>query len=436
MNHKFKIQELGAQTLQNHLDICSKRFVKNDKKVALHPYLYQQKHQQEQWSMEDHSGFEVAGPREKIYFDPRKVRVAIVSCGGLCPGINAVIRALVMHLSYRYKVKDIFGIKYGYQGLSQNGDHSFVRLHPESLVDLHETGGSFLGSSRGAPSAQEMLTSLADQKINILFTIGGDGTMRGARAISQASQQMGYHLSVIGVPKTIDNDIPYVKQSFGFDTAVSIAHQAIQSAHLEAEGYQNGIGMVKLMGRQSGYIAASATLAAGHVNFCLVPEVPFELEGKNGLFTLLEQRLKSRKHALIVVAEGAGQHFFKNIDLGRDASGNPKLANIGLYLKDRISEYFKSKHQSISMKYIDPSYLIRSAPANPSDQLFCARLAQNAVHAAMAGKTEMLIGYWHGSMTHVPLSALDDYRQAINPDGNLWFNVLETTGQPNSFHEF
>lgn len=423
----FCVDSLGPANYANPLDIAPKRFIANSKRLAFDPHLFDDKLRD--FSSKKLPSFEIAGPRQKNYFTSAEVKVAIVSCGGLCPGINSVIRALVMQLWHRYNVRVIWGSRYGYQGLAPDGE-PLTPLNPENLVHIHEAGGSFLGSSRGSPPSSLIVDTLMKFKINVLFTIGGDGTMRGAHEIYKECKKRFYKLAIVGIPKTIDNDIAYVRQSFGFDTAVSIAYQAIQSGHNEAKGFFNGIGLVRLMGRHSGFIAASATLAAGHVNFCLVPEIPFALTGERGLFKLLLERLEARKHALIVVAEGAGQNFFSEDIDAKDASGNKKLGNIGLFLKEKITQHFAKIKKTASIKYIDPSYLIRSAPANPADQLFCARLAQNAVHAAMAGKTDMLLGYWHGEMTHVPLAAVNDYRQAIDPTGGLWFNVLEMTGQP------
>ena len=377
--------------------------------------------------------FEVAGPREKIYFDPEQVRAAIVTCGGLCPGLNSVIRALVMQLWHRYGCRYIEGIKGGYHGLAAQNVHHFNGLTPDDVEDIHTQGGTILGTSRGSPPTSEIADSIIAKGINMFFAIGGDGTMRGAAALNDELCKRGAKVAVIGIPKTIDNDIPWVRRAFGFETAVSIAVEAVKAAHVEAESVFNGIGLVKLMGRESGYIAANATLASGDVNFCLVPEVNFDLDGKDGLFASLEKRLKSREHAVIVIAEGAGQKFFEGTaPRETDASGNIKLGDIGPFLRDKIRDHFKKQNIPMTLKYIDPSYIIRAHSGNAGDQLFCARLAQNAVHAAMAGRTGMLIGYWHGRMTHVPFHAISG-RQKINPAGELWFNVLESTGQPAHF---
>lgn len=378
--------------------------------------------------------FEIAGPRESLYFDPSQVRAAIVTCGGLCPGLNTVIRALVMQLWHRYGCTYIEGIRGGFHGLSAARANDFYGLSPDVVENIHTTGGTILGTSRGTPPTEEIVETLLHKKINMLFTIGGDGTLRGATAITELLKKRGESVAIIGIPKTIDNDIPWVRRTFGFETAVSVAVEAVKAAHVEAESVLNGVGLVKLMGRDSGYIAANATLASGDVNFCLVPEVDFELGGKSGLMALLETRLAAREHAVIVIAEGAGQKFIrsqKDYKEEKDASGNVKLGDVGAYLRDEIRSAFKSKNLPITLKYIDPSYIIRASAANSGDQLFCARLAQNAVHAAMAGKTGMMIGYWHGRMTHVPFGAMVG-RQKINPGGELWFNVLETTGQPST----
>lgn len=426
---RLVIQNLGSCLWDSPINLAdSGAFTADDELMVVQPNLKilldQVKNNQ------NPEAFEIAGPREKIYFEPNKVRAAIVTCGGLCPGLNSVIRSLVLQLWHRYGCQYVEGIRGGYHGLSSTTKNHFSGLTPDDVEDIHTQGGTILGTSRGTPPTNEIVDTIIHKNINMLFAIGGDGTMRGAAAINEELRKRGASVAIIGIPKTIDNDIPWVRRSFGFETAVSVAVEAVKAAHVEAESVTNGIGLVKLMGRESGYIAANATLASGDVNFCLVPEVDFDLEGDRGLFAALERRLAERKHAVIVVAEGAGQKFFKSAGLNeKDASGNIKLGDIGVLLRDRIKDHFKSKDISMSLKYIDPSYIIRTSCGNAGDQLFCARLAQNAVHAAMAGRTGMLVGYWHGKMTHVPFSAITG-RQTINPAGELWFNVLETTGQP------
>ena len=373
--------------------------------------------------------FELAGPRSKIYFDPSKLRCALVTCGGLCPGLNDIIRAIVLELFYGYGVRNICGFRYGLQGFIPKYGHDIVDLKPETVVNIHEMGGSILGSSRGPQPVDEIVDSLERINIGILFMIGGDGTLMAATKITDAITERNLKISVVGIPKTIDNDIHMVSRSFGFDTAVDVATQAIKAAHNESAGYPKGIGLIKLMGRYSGFIAATAALAQQDVNFVLVPEVDFDLEGSCGLLTALEKRLNLRGHAVIVVAEGAGQKFFDSTADERDESGNIRLKDIGPFLKDAILSYFSGKNIDVSLKYIDPSYMIRSLPANANDRVFCSFLGRDAVHAGMAGKTKLLIGHWNNHFVHIPMSASAGQRKHIDSKGKLWLSVLGATGQ-------
>lgn len=375
---------------------------------------------------------ELAGPRKMLFFEPARIRIGIVSCGGLCPGINNVIRDIVMTASYHYHVPKIYGFRYGYRGLVE--ENGYIELMPEMVQDIHEQGGSILASSRGSQDTGRMVDRLVQLGINILFVIGGDGSMRGALAISEEIRKREIKIGVIGVPKTIDNDFKFMDQSFGFATAYSKALDAIDGAHREAQGAPNGIGLVKLMGRQSGFIACAATLASNQVNFVLIPEVPFKLEGPNGFLEALHNRLKQRHHAVIVVAEGAGQDLLPNAGEARDASGNIKLKDIGHFLAGQIKAYFNSINTEINLKYIDPSYIIRSVPANPPDSVLCTGLAIQAVHAAMAGKTEMVVAMYHRSLVHVPIHQAISARNLVDPAGPLWLSVLGTTGQPIAFY--
>jgi len=374
--------------------------------------------------------FEKAGPKELVYFDPSKTKAAIVTCGGLCPGLNNVIRGLVMQLNKRYGVKRIVGIKYGYEGFIPRYEHDIVDLDPDLIEYIHMHGGTILGTSRGPQDVSEIVDALERMNINLLFTIGGDGTLRGAQAISEEIAKRRLKIAVGGIPKTIDNDINLIEKSFGFETAFTIATEILRGAHNEAKGAYNGIALVKLMGRDSGFIAANAALAVQEVNFVLVPEVQFELSGQNGFLELLRKRLERKHHALIVVAEGAGQNLFKDQEAEKDASGNIKYKDIGQYLRDEIKNYLKKKNMSYSLKYIDPSYIIRSAPANANDSLFCNILAQNVVHAAMAGRTGFVVGYWNSEFTILPIQVAVKKRKRMSVEGELWSNVIETTGQP------
>lgn len=377
--------------------------------------------------------FEPAGPRRKIFFDPSKTRAAIVTCGGLCPGLNDVIRAIVLELSHRYGVHKIYGFCNGYQGFIAKYGRPVLDLTPEVVRDINEHGGTILGSSRGRQDPDEIVDCLDRMNINLLFVIGGDGSIRGAMQIAQTIAERGEKIAVVGVPKTIDNDIMFIEQSFGFQTAFSEAAKSIRAAHVEALSAPNGIGLVKLMGRHSGFIACYSALAMSDANFVLIPEVPFRLEGENGLFATLKQRIARRGHAVIVVAEGAGQDLIGAAHHQTDASGNVKLDDIGVFLKQKINEYFAGLGWELNLKYIDPSYAIRSVPANPYDSVYCIRLAHNAVHAAMSGRTEMVVGRWHGRFVHVPMALAIRERYCVDPHGDLWTTVLESTGQPREF---
>ena len=373
---------------------------------------------------------EVAGPREKIFFDPSKVHAAIVTCGGLCPGLNSVIRSIVMGLWHQYGVRRISGIRYGYRGLIPEFKIPTIELNPEIVSRIHTEGGTMLGSSRGfGDRVSDIVDSLESMNINMFFTIGGDGTQRGALAVADESTRRGNKISVIGIPKTIDNDFRFVQKSFGFETAVSYAVQAVENAHTEAHDSLHGVGIVKVMGRESGFIAAHTSLATNDVNYVLIPEVPFDLNGPRGLLEDLKKRLETRNHAVILIAEGAGQDLMPARD-DNDASGNKKLNDVGIFLQKQISDFFKSKNIEINMKYIDPSYMIRRAAPNPNDSIYCARLGNNAVHAAMAGKTKIIIGMTNYVFVHLPTRLAVERRNKVDPESPLWRDVLETTGQP------
>lgn len=374
--------------------------------------------------------FEYFGPRRKIYFDPTNLKAAIVTCGGMCPGINSLIRAIVMQLHYMYGVSNVMGVRYGLQGFIPKYNHEMLELTPSVVENIHGRGGAFLGMSRGSQPVDEIVDSLERQNIGLLFMIGGDGTLHATQAITQEITNRKLKIGVVAIPKTIDNDICFVERTFGFQTAVEAATQAILGAHNEATGVPNGIGLVKLMGRLSGFVAAHATLALSEVNFCLIPEVDFELDGPQGLLAKLEERLNLRHHAVVVVAEGAGQNYFSGQDMGKDPSGNVKLGDVGLILKDRILDYFAKQDMPVVLKYIDPSYIIRSMPANSNDRIYTGFLGHAAVHAGLAGKTGMMVSLWNDHFVHVPIELAIAHRSRVEPQGGLWRAVREATGQP------
>jgi 6-phosphofructokinase 1 len=374
-----------------------------------------------------------AGPKRKIYFDISKLKCAIVTCGGLCPGLNNVIRSIVLTLYHTYGVTNILGIRYGFQGFIPKYGHPIMELTPNRVREINELGGTILSSSRGHQGISEVVDALERMNIGLLFAIGGDGTFRAAAKICEEIASIGAKIGVIGIPKTIDNDILFLSRSFGFSTAVSCASDVIGCAHVEANGAPNGIGLVKLMGRQSGFIAANASLDRRYANFVLIPESDFDLDGPHGFLAVLEKRIQEKKHAVIVVAEGAGQRYC-GVE-GFDNSGNKVLGDIGLYLKDRITEYFGENGIEISLKYIDPSYTIRSVRATSEDSVFCGFLGQNAVHVGLAGMTNIMVGTWNEEFVCVPLGLVTTGRKQVDLKGKLWSSVLEATGQPSFKHQ-
>jgi 6-phosphofructokinase 1 len=429
MEYDFFITNLGKRLFKSPLNISN--FTQDKKRLLFNTYL------DNYLSCTDKEGqplsVELAGPRDKIFFDPSQTKAAIVTCGGLCPGINDVIRSLTMTLFHRYGVKKILGVKYGLMGLNPASGLKLINLTPEFVNDITSIGGSILSTSRGPQDVDVMVDYLVRLNINILFCIGGDGTIRAAERIITEVTRRNLKIAIVCIPKTIDNDLNLIQKSFGFDTAIEKTVEAIKSAHVEAKGAFNGIGLIKIMGRNSGHIATHAALAQNDTNFVLIPEVPFDLEGENGFLTALKKRIKSRGHAVILVAEGAGQDILRNniSPMEKDPSGNIRLLNIGLFLKNAIEDYFKEIDLEINLKYIEPSYLIRSVPANASDSIYCNSLGQYAVHVGMAGKTGILVALMKDEYVHLPLNTVTSSRK-IDSQDNTWLRVLETTGQPPS----
>ena len=377
--------------------------------------------------------FELAGPREKLFFDPPNTRAGIVTCGGLCPGLNDVIRSLFYEMHHAYGAREVLGFRWGYQGLDPERGGEPLVLTPEMVRGIHLQAGTILGTSRGPVDIPRAVDNLIRRRVNILFAIGGDGTQRGAKALFEEAQRRGHALSVVGIPKTIDSDIPFVARSFGFLTAVEEATKVLQRAHTEATSVQNGVSLVKLMGRHAGFLTAEATVASQDVNFTLIPEVPFQLEGECGFLPALERRILDRGHAVIAVAEGVGQEFLATAGTERDASGNVKLKDIGLFLHQKIEEWFNARNIAFVMRYFDPSYIVRSSPANAEDSVLCDSFARNAAHAAMAGRTGVVIGLLHDCFIHVPIDLLATQQKRVDPNGPAWSAVLAATGQPHRF---
>jgi 6-phosphofructokinase 1 len=377
--------------------------------------------------------FELAGPRAKLFFDPKATRAGIVTCGGLCPGLNDVIRSLFLELHHAYGVKEVLGFRGGYQGLDPACGEEPIVLTAGFVDHIHQQGGTVLGTSRGPVDIRIAVDNLIRRRVDVLFTIGGDGTQRGGNDLYQEAKRRGHPLAVVGIPKTVDNDVPFVTRTFGYLTAVQEATRVLDRAHIEAKSVHNGISLVKLMGRHAGFIAAGAAVASQDVNFVLIPEVPFKLEGKSGFLAALKARVLKRAHAVVVVAEGAGQDLLEKAEAARDASGNVKLLDIGPFMREQIEAYFKAENVPMVMRYFDPSYFVRSSPANSEDSILCALFARHAAHAAMAGKTGLVIGYLHDRFIHVPIELLAKEKKRMDPDGPPWSAVLAATGQPHRF---
>lgn len=437
---QLEVEKLGDCTVpsplrERQLGRVQKGFVTVDDGVLLAATLTEARAGREAENAESEPGeplaFEAAGAHRSLFFDPAGIACGIVSCGGLCPGINNVIRALTLTLTWGYGVPRIYGFRYGYAGVAGDPEAGEpLLLTKEEVEPIHRWGGSVLGSSRGPQDPGRMVDNLERLGVKILFAIGGDGTLRGVSALAAEIRRRGAGIAVVAVPKTIDNDIAWIERSFGFATAVEAARTAIDGAHAEAAGALHGIGLVKLMGRHSGFIAAHASLATSDVNFCLIPEAPFTMEP---FLEALRRRLRERRHAVVVVAEGAGQELFPEAGEQRDASGNLKLQDVGALLREEIGRHFTQDGPggfAASLKYIDPSYIIRSVPANAFDAEYCLMLGQHAVHAGMAGRTDLLVGYWNGHFTHVPVAVAVAERKKLDPQGALWQRVLEATGQP------
>lgn len=373
--------------------------------------------------------FETGGPRQHLFFDAATTRVGIVTCGGLCPGLNDVIRALVLELHTHYGVRDVLGFRNGYAGLVADHGLEPLVLTADSVARINERGGTILGSSRGAQDPVAIVDRLTELGIDILFVIGGDGSMRGAHNITLELKRRSAPIAVVGVPKTIDNDIPYIGQSFGFSTAFGKAAESIKAARVEVEAALGGVGVVEVMGRHAGFIACYAALANHDADFVLIPEVGFTLEGQNGLLETLRRRVDEKGSAVIVLAEGAGQHLLE-ASSSTDASGNTVLGDISTFLRDAITKDFANNSRALTMRYFNPGYAIRAVPADPSDSVYCARLAQTAVHAAMSGRTDMVVGRRRHRFVHVPIPFVTQGSHNVSPDGDLWLSVLESTAQP------
>ena len=438
----LKTAKKFANPLSLKPNIPKSWFVKNDAAVASKVQVDADVTEVEHESGIRSEAFTLAGPRIEIAFDPKKCKAAIVTCGGLCPGLNTVIREVVMCLRRQYGVKETYGVPSGYRGFQEPS--KWKKLDKQTVWNLHMIGGSMLGSSRGGHDTNDIVDSLLKQGINMLFVVGGDGTVRGASKIAKEAQRRGLEIAVAVIPKTIDNDVPLVDRTFGFETAVDAARDAINVAHVEATGFPFGLGVVKVMGRNSGFIAMHSTLGSRVVDLCLVPEVDFYLDGPGGIVDHLYERLLENDRAVVVVAEGAGQDLMKRMgamsgkEQIKDASGNILLEDIGPWLSKQLKQRLDEKLEGqsvygdkLTLKYVDPSYMVRGVPPNTSDNLLCTQLAHNAVHGAMAGFTNFLVGSMNTREVYVPIDLVVNKRNIIDTaHQSLWEYVVFDTQQP------
>ncbi len=415
----FVVETLGENKYESPLELPDHFWCDEDRRV-----IYNNTLEPDGVKNTEILSFERAGPNKMIHFDSSNINVGIVTCGGLCPGLNDVIRA-VTYNCLSYKVKTIYGFRYGWEGLTKNAPHRPMVLDHDSIDNIHEMGGSILGSSRGPQSVEDMVDTLVKYNISILFPIGGDGTQHASRLLAEEITRRKLDISILGIPKTIDNDIFAIHKTFGFNTAVEGARSAINQIHIEAKGARNGIGIVKIMGRHSGSITAHATLATANVNLCLIPEIDLDIDAT---IEKIVDRLESAEHLVIAVAEGVGQELlWENEKKEYDISGNLKLKDIGVWLKSKIMEELDKRDIPHTMRYIDPSYMIRSIPANSTDSIFCLRLANTAVHAGMAGKTNAIIGYWNQHFTLVPIKTAISRKKTVDTNSSLWRSIMEIT---------
>ncbi|CAD6240244.1 unnamed protein product [Miscanthus lutarioriparius] len=351
--------------------------------------------------------FRRAGPRQRVYFQSDEVNAAIVTCGGLCPGLNTVIRELVCGLYDMYGVTSVVGIEGGYKGFYSKNT---VPLTPKSVNDIHKRGGTILGTSRGGHDTAKIVDCLQDRGINQVYIIGGDGTQKGASVIYEEVRRRGLKCSVVGIPKTIDNDIAVIDKSFGFDTAVEEAQ------------------------RRSMLLMLRLRVQRMALDCCLIPESPFYLERKGGLLEFIEKRLKDNGHMVIVVAEGAGQDLIAksmNFMDTQDASGNKLLLDVGLWLSQKIKDHFKKKPSfPITLKYIDPTYMIRAVKSNASDNVYCTLLAHSALHGAMAGYTGFTVAPVNGRHAYIPFYRITEKQNKVVITDRMWARVLCSTNQP------
>ncbi|MGA7341196.1 MAG: 6-phosphofructokinase [Terracidiphilus sp.] len=410
--------------------------------------------------------------------------IGILVSGGIAPGINAVIDGIVLrHSLYharqcargrRHSI-EILGYREGFKGLLRPGVHP-QRLNSAAIRGVVEIGGSYLGTSRAdellpgtGPNRNAKLEAaigrLQNDGVHILYVIGGDGSMSCAHALWHYARRKGYELSVVGIPKAMDNDILWVWQSFGFLSAVEEARQAILHMHTEVSSNPR-VGIVQLFGSDSGFIASHAGYSTA-CDLVLIPEDPMTMDD---IVTHISERLTDRfgngqdiagPYALVVMAETAlpadarkyiddprvglseGKRGEKEalksfLDNGRRVRGQTpdELRTAGLkivsrVLQDRIQQELEPREYWRDFRVItnEPRHLIRSIPPSVTDVIFGERLGALAVDNAMAGYTDFMVSQWLTEFVLVPLPLVVLGRKRVPTNGIFWKSVLSKTGQ-------
>lgn len=386
--------------------------------------------------------FPEAGPRKELCFDPHRVKAAVVTTGGLAPGLNSVVHSIVDRHFNTYELNEtlggaVYGIYDGFRGLRDCASNS-TTLNPKVTLDWLRQGGSNLGSIRFRdPQGEkhlvdEIAKSITQMAIDILYVIGGDGSQLIAHKVAQAVPS----ISVLGVPKTMDNDVLWVRESFGFDTTVEQATHAINALHFEAQSTRR-VGLLQFFGAESGFVAANAALASGQVDLVLIPEAFNNLSDEQlqhywkMLLGHLDDRVKRQAHmphAIVVVAEGVETALVqqKSRKLGR------KGDFLELLKQDIAGKVRDRRGRCLEIFVNEPRHYIRSGAANAHDQIFCERLGALAVDNGLAGYTNCMVSHWLTEYVLVPLELVVQGQKSIQTSGMFWRQVETSTGQPPS----
>jgi 6-phosphofructokinase 1 len=446
--------------------------------------------------------FAEAGPRNMLRFPghhKKLLKVGVLVSGGIAPGINAVISGIVQrHVLYhtpqitdlrvpgktpRSYTLQVFGFRNGFAGLLAGDDVTVLydSDSPDEKLRAHlrriaNRGGSEIGTSRyddllstADPDKREkdldqVAENLANRHFDILYVIGGDGSMRAAHATWKRSRDNGKSLSVIGVPKTMDNDILWVWQSFGFLSAVEKAREALQQLHTEATSNPR-LCVVQLFGSDSGFVVSHAALASGVCDAALIPEVPFTMKK---LADYITERLSKRfrpgaggqsPYGMIVMAETAvpqdAEDYLSDPEVDLDENEKAaiqafvskgcrvhgqtpdELRTGGLKVVSRVLQK-RIREMKVDDAYWadfrvftnEPRHLLRAIPPSASDVAFGQRLGVLAVDNAMAGYTDFMISQWMTEYVLVPLDLVVLGRKRVPPNGIFWKSVVASTGQP------